>query len=1164
MKKIRATVIMTLCILLLCALFAACSKLEEEERYPIYDVTFVVGEEESFVLQSDENSGKIGRPEDPVREGYVFVDWFYEAGGDQAVDFDSIVETDKVFYAKWEKEKTKIRFEGNGSTSGAMSDLYAESGSVFKLPPNEFSREGYTFIGWADMSDGNVKNKDGGWFYTDSIDTVTLFACWQPNRYTVSLDLQGGEAETDKVTAIYDDNLPTFKIPSKVGYLFDGFFTQTDGKGVKYYDSVMHSCRKYCLPSDTVLYANWVEARNKLSFDGNGSTSGGTAYIETSTSQDIILPECGFSRTGYTFVAWNTKADGSGDAYSCGDKFVMPVSDDGVVLYACWIANRYTVYFDSGTDGERISQTHIYDTEQDLLPNGFMRYGYRFVAWSDVKDGPGNYFDDMQKVLNLCDQPDGEVFLYAVWTPKNVTVNLNKSGGKGGTNYVEVTYGANFPSAIAPSKVGYTFGGYFSRESGQGKMYLDHNMRPVSLSDLGEDVSEIFAYWIPRSNNVIFEPNGGGGQAIELITATDDMISLRDYTFDRKGYSLSGWSTMADGSGEFFAFGSTYSVPAKNTFIRLYAVWTANPVTMIFAGNGNDGGNVDAIETSCAEQIVLPDCEFVKTGYKCVGWSAVPDGSLIYELQSPYTVPETDLSEIKLFAQWELEKYSVTYDLNGGVNSPYNPSYYTYLSGDISLSNPTKRGYNFTGWEGDSPITAGSTGDKIYIATWDCIKYSVEIQTNGGDFENGFKLTYYTVKDDTIYIPDPVKEGSTFEGWLEGNCIPAGSIGDKTFTARWTGINYTITYNLDGGQNGAGNPGSYMKDSDDFTLKDPKKEGYRFIGWLCQEMEINTATKPITVKKGSQGNLTFVAQWEIVTYKIDYILNGGTNSPNNPDEYQMSDDDIKIYDPTRAGYIFEGWLEGGVIAQNTTGDLTFTAVWKAITYELSIFEIKDEDAEPVVIKFDIDSEDIVIAIVDGEAATYSISTGSSVVENTVINAGYRLVGWYEVSDESIVTAEFTLKKGSIGNRFVMAKWELIEYSIEYVVDDDVINDNPDRYTVIDEIILKEPTRKGYAFAGWEDQDGQIITQISEGSIGDMILTAKWTKSTDPVDPDPVEPENPDPENPDPVDPDSPDPVDPENPDPVDPGEGNVENQTVASSAKGIADTGDLKSFSSNK
>lgn len=1106
MKKIKKVMIIAIFIFLVCATFAACSKHNKEQnKYTVYDVTFMLSDGEFFIEQSSAETGKVVKPANPERVNFTFVDWFYDLEYDKSFDFESVIDSDITLYACWEKAKSKIRFEGNGSTAGTMNDLETEFDSILKLPYNAFTREGYSFVGWADTANGNVKNKDGGWFYMENQGTVTLFACWQPNKYYVNLDHQGGNSNISQVTATYDDNLPSFAIPTKVGFIFDGYFTQTDGKGVKYYDSIMNSCRKYCLSTDTTLYAHWVEARNKIAFDGNGSTGGGTAYIDASTFENVILPECGFLRAGYTFREWNTQADGLGNSYSAGKTFVMPVNDDTIILYACWDANNYKVYFDDGMGGERISESHIYDVEKALRPNTFTKYGYQFVAWSDAQGGQGNYYSDAQNVVNLCSELDGEVILYAVWTPKSVKIDFNKVGGTGGTNYVNVTFGANFPSAVSPSKIGYSFGGYFSEEGGQGKMYLDHNMRPVNLSDKGDD-SEVFAYWIPRTNTVIFEPNGGNGQSIELATVTDAEIQLSNYSFSRVGYSLSGWSTMADGSGEYFDSKSGFSVPAQSSFIRLYAIWSANAIVLTFVGNGNDGGAMSAMETYCGQQIILPNCSFVKIGYKFIGWGTTSDGTQIYNLDSLYSIPKTDNTDIKLFARWELEKYLITYDLDGGNNSSYNPSYYTYLSGEIKLQNPTKRGYEFLYWGGDEPIAAGSTGNKNYIAIWDRIEYSIKYNLNGGHFTDDEEVQFtYNVDSKIIYLPNPLKDGSVFEGWNEGNCIEPGSIGNKTFTAQWQGINYTITYILNGGENGEGNPATYMKDTATFKLSEPNRKGYKFKGWTSEELGIGTANKSVTIYQGSEGNITLTAEWEIVTYKITYILNGGENSVENPDQYFMSENDIMLYDPTRSGYIFDGWLEGNIIESNSSGDLTFTAMWTAITYELYVFVNEDISPDPII--FTIESDDITISIDNDISATYSVTTGNGTTVLDAVHIGYRLVGWYEGDDDSVAVSTFTIPKGTMGTKFIMAKWEIIEYSINYVIDDDVIlgDDSPNIYTIDDYVILLEPTREGYQFVGWENQDGEIVSEIPIGSIGDVTLTAKWQVTTQP-DPDPIDPE----------------------------------------------------------
>lgn len=163
-----------------------------------------------------------------------------------------------------------------------------------------------------------------------------------------------------------------------------------------------------------------------ITYDANGgqtvpanqtkyySTSGETAYYETITSTEP-------TRVGYTFVKWNTEADGSGDDYSPGDSYT---ANAAVKLYAQWTPNTYTVtYYKNATDatGTTAQSTFTYDTSGNLRSNGFTRANYLFLGWSPTADGAVLYTNG-QSVLNLA--PSGNVDLYAVWKYQYTAADL--------------------------------------------------------------------------------------------------------------------------------------------------------------------------------------------------------------------------------------------------------------------------------------------------------------------------------------------------------------------------------------------------------------------------------------------------------------------------------------------------------------------------------------------------------------------------------------------------------------------------------------------------------------------------------------------------------------------------------------------------------------------
>lgn len=1104
-KKISFIVILLFLFCFIC-IFSACKKTvdngneEGAKLFESYSVTFDLGDK-TFESLSNTLTGKVEKPNDPTRDGYTFLYWYESGDFEEVFDFDSVIEKDITLFALWEKNPNRIRFEGNGSNAGEMPDVTIESNTPVKLPLNTYSKEGYDFIGWSDIANGSVKNKDGGWFYMEE-GVVTLFACWQPKTYSVLIDNDNGKDSNLQIDATYGEFLPPMKMPTKTGYVFSGYFSQKDGKGDKYCDAAMNRCKKYLLLSGTTIFAHWIVAKNTINFDGNGYTSGGTAYVNVASLDEVSLPECGFERIGYTFVGWNESADSSGRTYYTGEKFKMPVSDVPVVLYAMWLNNRYKIVFDDNFSGETYDMENCYDVTKELRKNSFSRYGYSFVAWNDKSDGTGNYYQDEQTIVNLNKEPDGEVKLFAMWKPITVLVVFNKSGGKGGTGSANITFGEYFPIIIAPTKEGYKFGGYYAQKCGEGNIYLDSTLSALNVSDLGVDGTEVYANWIPKENTIILDPNGGKGEFISIETETEKVIDLQNYSFKKSGYTLVGWNTKVNNSGDFYSFDADYVTVASNTTIKLYAIWVARSVNVIFNGNESTSGGTSMIRGYCDKEIVLPPCEFIKTGYRFIGWSETKEGDdVVLQPNTSYMIKPTDSECFELYAIWDIQYYNVNYVLNGGVNSVYNPSRYTYFSGDIKLDTPTKKGYEFKGWFEDKDYTiktasipSKSLGDKTFLAKWQAIKYKIIYILNGENVTNPNIKDTYDIETETFYLDDPIKPNYNFEGWAEGNVIEKGSTGNKTFTAQWSGINYNISYVLDGGTNGDGNPGTYMSDSDPITLKSPTKPGYTFTGWTSEDMGIKNPTISVTIPKNSSGNRTFIAHWEVIQYNISYVLNGGENSDENPQNYNTTDE-ILLQDPTRSGYSFDGWQEGSIIVQGSIGDLIFTAEWSPINYVINIVTEKTIDAKPKRIIFTIESKDIEISIDTSVEHGYIIQIGENVETFDVTNKdGYRLSGWYEYDNDDDIISSYLVESGSIGDKTITAKWELIEYTIEYDVEEDAVFEmnNPKSYNIkSDDIELQRPTRDGYIFVDWVNEDSEAIKSIPSGSFGNIKLKAIW-------------------------------------------------------------------------
>ncbi|MBQ6774423.1 MAG: InlB B-repeat-containing protein [Synergistaceae bacterium] len=232
---------------------------------------------------------------------------------------------------------------------------------------------------------------------------------------------------------------------------------------------------------------------------------------------------------------------------------------------------------------------------------------------------------------------------------------------------------------------------------------------------------------------------------------------------------------------------------------------------MSFNTNGGTPATIEAITQDFETSITAPENP-TREHYTFSGWSP----------SIPASMPAQDMT---CTAQWTPVNYSITYNMNNGTNNSNNPSTYTIESNAITLQAPTRTGYDFAGWTGSNSSTAqtsvtiakGSTGNKSYTANWTPITYTISYTLNGGSV-SGNNPTSYTIESNAITLNNPTRTGYTFKGWsgtgLNGDSntsvtIANGSTGNRTYTANWTPIIYTITYDLKGGTVSTNNPAKY-------------------------------------------------------------------------------------------------------------------------------------------------------------------------------------------------------------------------------------------------------------------------------------------------------------------------------------------------------------------
>ena len=369
-----------------------------------------------------------------------------------------------------------------------------------------------------------------------------------------------------------------------------------------------------------------------------------------------------------------------------------------------------------------------------------------------------------------------------------------------------------------------------------------------------------------------------------------------------------------------------------------------------------------------------------------------------------------------------------------------------------------------------APLTLTLTADKLYTVTMD---------TAGGD---PIRPIQYTVESEAFQLPTPVRMGYIFLGWKgEGITepqktieIPQGSTGDRTYTANWQVIEYTIITLLEGGNAGSSQVYFYTVEQT-VTLPTPTRTGYTFLGWTGEG--ITTPQPNVTIPKGSTGDKTYIENWELTEYNITMDLNGGNGQEKVV--YTMTDEDFELPTPTRNGYEFVGWTGEGIttpqtsvkIPKGSTGNKAYTANWQVIEYTITL----DTNGGPVVSPIKYTVED-----------TFTLPY--------ILRPGYEFAGWTLDGSGMLPFTPLIIYPGTTGDLHYKAEWRLAEYTITMDLDGGSGQEKV-VYTITDEEFeLPTPTRNGYEFVGWTGEritTPQTSVKIPKGSTGNKAYTANW-------------------------------------------------------------------------
>lgn len=581
------------------------------------------------------------------------------------------------------------------------------AGDTGKIP-------GYRFDGWYTAPNGGNKYD----FNTPLTNNVTVYAHWVGNGYTVRF---AGNGATGGGTP---DQAFQYNIGQNLhrnGFVRDGY-TFTGWKRAdnqQAYGDGQWVTNLTTQPNGIVtMVAQWSANEAHIRYNPNppaGKTTGGqgTPNWDGHTGDTPTIGQNGWTIDGYTFAGWATSPDGSGARYAPGARWT---ANGTLTLYAQWTPGQASLTYDGNgaTGGKTDPQTGKTDEKINVRDNGFTRDGYTFVTWNTQADCKGNAVKPNSEWTLR-----GSSTLYACWAGNAQTLTYHGNGATGGNTAAqsgktgdELTTNAN-----GFTRDGYTFVRWDTAKDGSGTAYGE-GKNGVSQYVMKPAGNDLYAIWKANPATIQYRndwPNTTGSTP-DTTGDTGDTVTISQNSFDRPGYTFTGWSTSKRGDPSLQP-GDKHTLEPRTTTV--WAQWKADPAHLVYNSNigtvGSETKTVDGVVDQTVKTITNP---FDRPGYTFSGWNTQADGKgKAYATGADYVLTANDKSTPKntsvLYAQWKINGASLKFNPNGGighVDDVTGDAFSTVtIPGDAKEPKITRPGYRFVGWSTEKNPPAGST-----------------------------------------------------------------------------------------------------------------------------------------------------------------------------------------------------------------------------------------------------------------------------------------------------------------------------------------------------------------------------------------------------------------------------------------------------------------------
>ena len=773
-----------------------------------------------------------------------------------------------------------------------------------------------------------------------------------------------------------------------------------------------------------------------------------------------------FTKTNFEFYGWSTDKNAKWNDDSVitgGSEYRISADDDededGVIkLYAVWKSKyTYKIKYDKNSGSGTISPSEVTELEPGdvtMLPSGsgLSKSGYTFLGWSVSQTEPGLVVKGKTTAeiytagspLELTDTlisnaKNKVITLYAVWantTLKGQLVIAVRGDGKV----------PNEPAIQSDDDK------YYTLYDGYDYIELSKYFTPVATVTGEAGVNEALTPYFRETVD-------------KLIANSTDEEFLQKY---HDGNKRIRWYVIKHQSND-----GRWHIDG--------VIEDVERVRISYDENGAQSGTRPAsVQYDKGEEATVSGNvgNLQKSGYDFIGWNTKPDGSGDnYKAGDKITLNDN----VTLYANWKSKaRYFVEYKVNGlpegvTVNVPGKVSYYDGQEVTVAQKLADIEGYTFSNWSTeDVNVQSGKFNMPKKNVTFTCTvtkrKYQVTVENDDGFINVTGAGQYEFGKDVTLGYT--LKNGYEFAGWTGDETTSTFKMPAKDVTVKANAkpISYEITYHLQDGSLATKNPASYTVETEDFTLNNPEKQGYVFAGWTGTDL--NSATKTVTVRKGSTGKREYTATWTAAKDTKYTVYHA----------QEQLDGSFKVVDTDN--------LTGETGKEVTPATKTYTGFKSPAPQKLTI--LADGTAE-LTYNYTRNSYTVTVNKSTGIKSTSGAGTyqyGAPVKVGFALEDGYAFDGWTGDKTED----SFTMPASKVT---MQANAKPISYEITYHLQGgSLATKNPASYTVeTEDFTLNNPEKQGYVFAGWTGTDLNSATKtvtVKKGSTGDRSYTATWT------------------------------------------------------------------------